>query len=202
MTHLCHNQQHSFSGLHQPRRLANNKHRFTRVTTNNSPSKDYTNTDDEPTTNIDSPGSKPTTVLATTPTLTIHQLQTLTHLGCNQQQPFSGLHQQGRSISYKYWLTCGTNNNSPHDYTNLDDQPTTNVDSLVSQPTTVLRTTPTQPISKLKTLTHLGHKQQQSSRLHQPWRSTSYKHWRILVATNNSFSQDYTNTDDPLATNI
>ena len=80
------------------------------VTTNNSPSQYYTSLDNQPTTNTDSPGSQPTTVLLrttvltnldnqpttntgspgsqpttvllrTTPTLTINQLQTLTHLG-------------------------------------------------------------------------------------------------------------------------
>ena len=45
----------------------------------------------------------PTTVLLrTTPTWTINQLQTLTHLGHNQHQSFSGLHQPGRSTNYKH----------------------------------------------------------------------------------------------------
>ena len=38
------------------------------VTTNNSPSQDYTNPDDRSTTNIDSPGSQPTTVFLRTDT--------------------------------------------------------------------------------------------------------------------------------------
>ena len=185
LTHMCHKQQQS-SRIHQPGQLANHKHWFTCATTNNSP-QDYTNPADQQTTNIDSPGSQATSVLATTPTLTIHQLQTLTHLGCNQQQPFSGLHQHGRSISYKHWVTCVTTNNSPHNYANPNDQPTTNIDSPGSQPTTLspsqdytnpdhqsttntdspglqpttalLRNTATRTISQLQTLTHLGHNQ-------------------------------------------
>ena len=103
--------------------------------------------------------SQPTTVLLrTTPTQTINQLQTLSHLGHNQQQSFSGLHQPRRSTNYKHWVTWVTTNNSPsQDYTNPDDQPTTNIESPGSQPTTVLlRTTPTQTINQLQTLTHLG----------------------------------------------
>ena len=98
----------------------------TSVTTNNNPSQDYTSPDDQPPTNTDSPGSQLTTVLLrTTPTWTINQLQTLTHLGYNQQQSFSGLHQPGRSTNNKHWLTWVTTNNSPsQDYTNPDDQPT------------------------------------------------------------------------------
>ena len=66
------NQQQSFSGLHQPGRSTN--HKCTWVTTNNGPSQDYTNPDDQPTTNIDSPELQPTTVLLrTTPTWTINQ---------------------------------------------------------------------------------------------------------------------------------
>ena len=128
-THLGHNQQQS-SGLHKPGWSTNHKHWLTWVTTNNSPSQDYTNPDDQPNTNIDSPGSQPTTVLLrTTPTRTINQIQTLTHLAHNQQQSFSGLHQPGRSTNHKHWLTWLTTNNSPQDYTNLDDQPTANTDS-------------------------------------------------------------------------
>ena len=129
----------------------------TSVTTNNSPSQDYTIPDDQPTTNIDSPWSQPTTVLLrTTPSRTINQLQTLTHLGhnrqqsfsglhqpgCsnnsvqtltqlghNQQQSFSGLHQPGQSTNYKHGLTWVTTNNSPsRDYANSGDRSTTNSD--------------------------------------------------------------------------
>ena len=83
---VSHNQQQSISGLHQPGRSTNHKRQSqpitgllrttptrmtnqpqTSVTTNNSPSKDYTNPDDQPTTNV-------------------------SH---NQQQSFSGLHQPG-----------------------------------------------------------------------------------------------------------
>ena len=103
LTHLGHNRQQSFLGLHQPGRSTSYKHRLTWVTTNNSPSQDYNNPDDRPATNIDSPGSQPTTVLLrTTPTRTINQLQTSTHLGHNQQQSFLGLQQPGRSTSYKH----------------------------------------------------------------------------------------------------
>ena len=122
----------------------------TSVTTNNSPSRDYTNPDNQPAINIYSPGSQPTTVLlGTTPTWTINQPQTFTHLGHNQQQSFAGLHQPGRSINHKHSLTWDTTNNSPQDYTNLDDQPTTNIHSPGSQPTTVrLGTTPTRTINQ------------------------------------------------------
>ena len=109
----------------------------TSVTTNNSP-QDYTNPDDQPTTNV-------------------------SH---NQQQLFSGLHQPGRPTNHKRQSqpttvllrttptrmtnqpqTSVTTNNSPQDYTNPDDQPTTNV----------------------------SHNQQQSSVLHQPGQSTNHK---------------------------
>ena len=51
----------------------------TSLMTNNSPSQDYTNPEDQPTTKIDSPGSQPTTVLLKiTLTRTINQLQTQT----------------------------------------------------------------------------------------------------------------------------
>ena len=52
----------------------------TSVSTNNRHSQDYTNPDDQPTTNIDSPGSQPTTdLLRTTQTRTNNQPQTLPH---------------------------------------------------------------------------------------------------------------------------
>ena len=91
-TNVSHNQQQSFSGLHQPARSTNHKRQSqpttvllrttqTRtinqqqksVTTNSSPSQDHTNPDDQPTTNV-------------------------SH---NQKQLFSGLHQPGRSSSHK-----------------------------------------------------------------------------------------------------
>ena len=206
LPYLGHNQQQPFLGLHQPGRLANCKHWLTCVTTNNSPSQDYTNPDDQPTTNADSPVSQLTTVLfRTTPTRTISQLQTSILLGHNQQQPFSGLHQHRRSANYKYWLTCViTSNSSSQDYTNTDDQPTTNIDSPWSKPTMVLlRTTSTGMISQLQTSIHLGHNQQQSfSELHQPGQSSYSKHWQTWVKTNNIPSQDYTNADDQSSTNI
>ena len=140
LTHLGYNQQQYFSGLHQPGRSTNHKHWLTWVSTNNSPSQDYTNPDDQPTTNIDSPGLQPTTVLLrTTPTRTINQPQTLTHLGLNQQQSFSGLHQPGWSANYKHWLTWVTTNNSPsQDYTNRTINRLTNTDSPAIRPFTVL----------------------------------------------------------------
>ena len=191
LTLLCHNQQQSFSGLHQHGQSANYKHRFTWVTTINSPSQNYANPDNQRTPNTDKPGSKlttsplrttptrtishlqtlnspgsqPRTVLRrTTPTRTISDLQTLTHLGHKKQQSFSGLNQPGRSNNYRHWLTCDiTNNNPSPDHTDPDDQPTTNTDSPVSHSTTVLlRTTLIQTISQLQTSTHLGYNQQQS----------------------------------------
>ena len=103
---VSHNQQPTvFWGLHQPGRSTNHKHWLTWVITNNSPSQNYTNPDDQPTTNIDSSESQQTTVLLrTTPTWTINQPQTLTDLGHNQQQSISGLHQPGRSTNHKHWL--------------------------------------------------------------------------------------------------
>ena len=111
------------------------------VTTNNSPSQDYTNQDDQPITNIYSPGSQPTTaLLRITPIRTINQLQTFTHLGHNQQLSSSGLHQSGRSTNYKHLLTWVTTNNSPSQDTNPDDQPIyTNICSHGFRPFTVLR---------------------------------------------------------------
>ena len=134
------------------------------------------------------------------------------HTGCwnvshNQQQVFSWLHPPGRSINYKHWLTWITTNNRAsrsRDYTNPDDQPTTNIDSLESQPTTgLLMTTPTRKINQLQTLTHLDHNQQQVfSWLHQPGRSTNYNHWLTWVTTNNRSSHDYTHPDDQPTINI
>ena len=158
----------------------------TSATTNNSPSQDYTNPDDQPTTNV-------------------------RH---NQQQSFSGLHQPGRSTNHKRQTqpttvllrttptlminqpqTSATTNNSPsQDYTNPDDQPTTNV----------------------------SHNQQQSfSVLHQPRQSTNHKRQTqpttVLLRTtptltinqpqtsataNNSPSKDFTNPDDQPTKNV
>ena len=131
----------------------------------------------------------------------INQPPTLTHLGHNQQQSFSGLHQLGRSTNYRHCLIWVTNNNRPSQdyYTNTDDQPTTNIDSSGSQPATVLlRTTPTRMINQPPTLTHLGHNQQRSfSGLHQLGRSTNYRHCLTWVTNNNRPSQDYySNTDE------
>ena len=91
----------------------------TSVSTNNSPSQDHTNPDDQPITNV----------------------------SLNQQQSFSGLHQPGRSTNHKRQsqpttvllrttptrtinqpqTSVSTNNSPSQDYTNPDDQPTTNV---------------------------------------------------------------------------
>ena len=51
LSHLGHNQRQCFSGLFQPRRSTNHKHCLTWVTTRASPSQDYSNPDDQPTTN-------------------------------------------------------------------------------------------------------------------------------------------------------
>ena len=205
-TNVSHNQQQSFSGLHQPRQSTNYKRQSqpttdlrttptqtinqlqTSVTANNRPSQDYTNQDDQPTTNV-------------------------SH---NQKRSFSGLHQPGRSTNYKRQsqptkvllrttptqtinqpqTSVSTNNSPSQDYTNPDDQPTTNVShnqqrsssglhqpgrstnhKRQSQPTTVLLTTPTQTINQPQILTQLGHNQQQTfSGLHQPRRSTNHKY--------------------------
>ena len=140
LTHLGHHQQQSLAGLHHPGRSTNHKHWLAWVTNNNSPLRTYTNPDNQPTTNIDSPKSPPTTVLLrTASSRTINQPQTLTHLGYNQQQSFSGLHQPGRSTNHKHWLTWVTTNNNPsQDYTNPDDQPITNIGSPGFSPFIVL----------------------------------------------------------------
>ena len=159
LTHLGHNQKQSFSGQHQLGRSANHKHWLTWVITNNSPSQDNTNPDDQPTTNIDSPGSQSTTVLLrATPTRTINQPQTLTHLGHNRQKSFPGQHQPGQSTNLKHWLTWVTINNGPSQgYTHPDDQLTTNIDLPGSQPATVLsRTTQTRTVNQPQTMVQLG----------------------------------------------
>ena len=119
------------------------------VASNNSPSQDYSNPDDQPTTNIDSPGSYPTIVLLrttatwtinqqqtlihqgsqpstvllrTTATWRINQQQTLIHQGHNHQQSFSGLQQPRQSTNNKHWFTWVTTiNSSSQDYSNQDD---------------------------------------------------------------------------------
>ena len=158
-------------------------------------------------TNINWPGLKPTTILLrTTPTRTINHPHTLTHLGYNQQQSFSGLHQPGRSTKSTHIDSLGSQPTTVLLRTTptRDDQPSTNIDSPGTQPTTVLlRTTPTRTINQPQTLTHLGHSQRQSfSGLHQPGRSTNHKHWLTWVTTINSPSQDYTNPDYQPTTNI
>ena len=153
-------QQQSFSGLCQPRLSTNYKHWHTWVTTNNSPSQDYANLDDQSTTNIDLPGSQPTTVLLRTmSTGTINQPQTLTHLGHNEQQSFSGLCQPGRPTNHKHWLTWVTTNNSPsQDYAILDDQSTTNIASPGFIPFTELRKSDCGPYpSSVNVYNHLNH---------------------------------------------
>ena len=115
LTHLCFNQQQSFSGLHQtapgsqPATVLlriNHLQTLTHLAYNQQQSsQDDNNLDNQPTTNTDSPGFQPTKVLLrTTPNRTINQPQTLTHLGLNQQQSFSGLHQPGQSINHKQKL--------------------------------------------------------------------------------------------------
>ena len=203
MTHLGHNQKQPFSGLHQPGQSTNYKHQLTWVTTNNSPYQDYTNPDDQQTTNtalpgsqpttarlrtytssdeqtntnIDSPGSQSTTILLRTiPTSTISQLQTLNHLGNNKQSPSQG-------------------------YTNPDDQPTTNIDSPGSQPTTTLLRTYNNPDEQTNTNIDSPGSQPttvllRTTSAHGADQSTNHKHWLTWVTTNNSPSQDYTNPDD------
>ena len=165
---MSHNQQQPFSGLHQPGRPINYKQLTlkmtstlvveTSVTINNSPSQDYTNPDDQPTTNIDSDDDFHT------------DCSDVSH---NQQQSFSVLHKPGRPINYKQLTlkmtstlvveTSVTTNNSPsQDYTNPDDQPTTNIDSDDDFHTGCR---------------NVSHNQQQPfSGVHKPVRSTNYKH--------------------------
>ena len=79
-----------------------------------SPSQDYTNLDHQPTTNIDSPGSQPTTVfLRTTQIRTINQPQTLTLMMTSTQVVETSVTNNNNSLS--------------QDYTNPDHQPTTNI---------------------------------------------------------------------------
>ena len=62
-----HNQQQSFSGLHQPDQMTLKMSSTLvvemAVATNNSPSQDYTKPDDQPNTNTDLPGFGPFTIL-------------------------------------------------------------------------------------------------------------------------------------------
>ena len=160
-TNVSHNQQQSFSGLHQLGRSTTHKRQSqpttvplrttptrtidqpqTSVITNNSPSQDYTNSDDRPTTNVShnqqqslsglhQPGrstnhkrqSQPTTVLPrNTPTRTINQLQTSVTSNNSPSQDYTNSDDQPTK------KTSVTTNNSPsHDITNPDDRPTTNV---------------------------------------------------------------------------
>ena len=103
----------------------------------------------------------------------INQPQTLTHLGHNQQQSFSELHQPGRSTNHKHWLTWVTTNSSP-------SQNCTNP-AMINQP---------------QTLTHLHGSQQTTVLLRtaptRPW-LTNHKHWLTWVTTNSSPSQNCTN---------
>ena len=148
-----HNQQTVLLRITSTRTINQTQTRLTWVTTNNGPSPDYSNPDGQlqPTTNIDSPGSQPTTVLRTTPSRTINQLQTR--------------------------LTWVTTNNSPPDYTNPDDQPTTN------------------PITWVTT--NNCPSQDYTNPDDQP--TTNPITW---VTTNNCPSQDYTNPNDQPTTNI
>ena len=206
--HQSQTNKQSFSGLHQTRTINQTQTRLTLVTTNNGPSPDYSNPDDhlQPTINIDSPGSQPTTVLRTTPTRTINQtqarltlvttnngpspdysnpddhLQPTTNIDSPGSQPTTVLRTTpSRTINQTQTrLTLVTTNNSPSpDYSNPDDhlQPTINIDSPGSQPTTVLRTTPSRTINQTQT------------RL-------------TLVTTNNGPSPDYSNPDDHLQPTI
>ena len=116
----------------------------------NSPYQDYKNPDNLSTTNVDSPESQPTTVLlTTTQTRTIYVPQTLTHLGLNQQQSFSGPTQNPDDQRTTNMDSPGSQPTTvpSHDYTNPDDLCTANIDPPGSQPTTVpLRTTKTRTI--------------------------------------------------------
>ena len=148
----------------------------TSVTINNSPSRDYTNTDDQPTTNVShnqqqSSGLhqhgrltnhkrqlQPTTVPRTTPTRTINQPQTSV---TTNNSPSQGLHQHGRSTNHK-----------------CQSQPTTVVlgttsTGMINQPQTSFTTnnSPSRDYTNTddQRNTYVSHNQQQSfSGLHQP----------------------------------
>ena len=185
-TNISHNQQQSFSGLHQLVRSTNHKRQSqpttvplrttptrtidqpqTSVITNNSPSQDCTNPDDRPTTNV----SHNQQQYSPSQDYTNSDDRPTTNVSHNQQQY------------------------SPsQDYTSPDDRPTTNVShnqqqsfsglhqpgrstnhKRQSQPTIVLlRTTPTRTIDQPQT----------------------------SVITNNSPSQDCTSSNDRPTTNV
>ena len=140
----------------------------TSISINNSPSQDYDNLDDQPTTNIDSGYDF--------------------HTGCRNvslylQQSFSGLRQPGRSTNHKHWLWIWL----PHRLSKRQSQPTT----------VLLRTTTTWTINHTnlddKLTTNIDSeddfhtcrllKLQSFSGLHQPWRSTNHKDQLIWIQT-------------------
>ena len=152
----------------------------TSATTNNSPSQDYTN----PTQwlwrwlphRLSKHQSQPTTVLTRTTQTRPNDSEDDFHTGCpnvrhSQQQSFSGLHKPDpmtlKMTSTQVVQTSVTTNNSPNqDYTNPDDQPTTNIDSINTNCMTDL-------ILTLK--------------------MTSTRVVETSATTNNSPNQDYTN---------
>ena len=109
--------------------------------------------------------------------------------------------------------TSVTTNNSPRDYTNTDDQPTTNLSynqkqpsglhqpgrstnhKRQSQPTTVLGTTPTRMINQPQTSVTTKNSPRDYINPDDPLTQTS-------VTTINSPSQDYINPDDQPTTNV
>ena len=169
----------------------------TSVTANNNPSQDYSNPDDQPTTNVSHNQQQSFSVLhqprqstnhkrQTQPTTVLLRTTPTTNVSHNQQQSFSVLHQPRQSTNHKRQTqpttvllrtsptltinqpkTSATANNSPsQDYSNHKRQ---------SQPTTVLLSiTPAQAIN-------------------QPQTSDT---------TNNSPSQYYTNPDNQPTTNV
>ena len=178
-----HSQQQSFSGLHKPDpmtlKMTSTQVVQTSVTTNNSPNQDYTNPDDQPTTNIDSINTNCMTDLILTLKMT----------------------------STRVVETSATTNNSPNqDYTNptqwLWRWLPHGLSKRQSQPTTVLRITQTRT-NDSEDDHHTGcrnvsHNQQQSlPGLHKPdpmtLKMTSTQVVQTSVTTNNIPSQDYTN---------
>ena len=107
------------------------------MTTNNSSSQDYTNLDDQPTTNV-SHNQNSSSQDYTNP-----DNQPTTNVSHNQQQFVSGLRQPWRSTNHKRQSQPTTGLHQPWRSTNHRRQ---------SQPTAVLlRTTPTQTIKQLRT---------------------------------------------------
>ena len=191
---VSHNQQQPFSGLHKPDpmtlKMASTEVVETSVTTNNSPSQDYTN---------------PTQWLKMASTEVVETSVTTNN---SPSQDYTNPTQWLKMASTEVVQTSVTTNNSPsQDYTNPTQWPwrwlPQRLSKRQSQPTIVLlRTTQTRPNDPEdgfhRGCRNVSHNKQQSfSGLHKPdpmtLKMASTEVVETLVTTNNSPSQDYTN---------